>query len=230
MAADDTDIVPDRADDGAAAQQLGQSYGALLGRDLWEVDVNDSATAEANGHPRPAGSADPPPLARVIEALLFVGGAPLTPQGACEAVRGLTPEQFVEVIDGLNRDYRQQGRPYRIQPRERGYVLTLHTRYRPVLDKLYGTTREARLSPAAIDVLALVAYRQPATKQEIDSLRGADSGHLLRQLVRRGLVTVSQRAEAAQREVSYGTTPRFLELFRLRSLDDLPQTQDLQRL
>jgi segregation and condensation protein B len=231
MAADDAGIVPDRAGDGAAAEQLGQSYETLLGRDLWEVDVNDSAAVvEGNGPPSTTGSAEPPPLARIVEALLFVGGAPLTPQRACEAVRGLSPEQFVEVIDGLNREYRQQGRPYRIQPQERGYVLTLHTRYRPVLDKLYGTTREARLSPAAIDVLALVAYRQPATKQEIDSLRGADSGHLLRQLVRRGLVAVTQRAEAAQREVSYGTSPRFLELFHLRSLDDLPQTQDLQRL
>jgi segregation and condensation protein B len=79
-------------------------------------------------------------------------------------------------------------------------------------------------------VLALVAYRQPATKQEVETLRGADSGALLRQLVRRGLVAVLQRADADRREVAYGTTPRFLELFGLRSLDDLPQTQDLQKL
>ncbi len=98
------------------------------------------------------------------------------------------------------------------------------------LDKLYGATREARLSPAAIDVLALVAYRQPATKPEIDSLRGADSGALLRQLVRRGLIAVVHRGEAGHREVSYGTTARFLEMFGLSSVEDLPQTQDLQRL
>jgi segregation and condensation protein B len=95
---------------------------------------------------------------------------------------------------------------------------------------LHGRQREARLSPAAIDVLALVAYRQPATRQEIDNLRGADSGALLRQLVRRNLIAVVQRGDGQHREVSYGTTPRFLELFQLQSLDDLPQTQDLQRL
>ena len=78
--------------------------------------------------------------------------------------------------------------------------------------------------------MSLVAYRQPVTKQEIDSLRGAESGSLLRQLVRRGLIAVVQRADAQQRQVSYGTTQRFLDLFQLRSLDDLPQTQDLQRL
>jgi segregation and condensation protein B len=93
--------------------------------------------------------------------------------------------------------------------------------------------REARLSPAAIDVLALVAYRQPATKQEIDSIRGTESGHLLRQLVRRRLIDIVHRTESLlekKREVSYGTTERFLELFGLKSLEDLPQTQDLQKL
>lgn len=171
----------------------------------------------------------PPPLMRIVEALLFVGGAPLTAERACEAVRGLTPGQFTQALDALNRDYRAQGRPYRIQPRGHGHELLLQPRFRGVLDKLYGSTREARLSPAALDVLALVAFRQPVARQEIESLRGGESGALLRQLVRLGLVAV-QRGEAGQREVCYGTTPRFLSLFQLRSLDDLPRPQDLQRL
>jgi segregation and condensation protein B len=171
----------------------------------------------------------PPPLRRIIEALLFVGGAPLTAARAAEAVRGLTAEQFREIVDGLNRDYRRQGRPYRIQPRGEGWELILQGRYRHVLDRLYGSTREARLSSAAQDVLALVAYRQPITRQEVDALRGVESSGVLRQLVRLGLIAV-QRGEADQREVAYGTTSRFLTLFQLRSLDDLPRTQDLQRL
>ena len=74
-----------------------------------------------------------------------------------------------------------------------------------------------------MDVLAVVAYRQPVTKQEVDTVRGADSGALLRQLVRRGLVAVYQRPGGAGDEVTYGTTPRFLDLFHLASLDDLPR-------
>lgn len=171
----------------------------------------------------------PPPLRRIVEAMLFVGGAPLTVERAAEAVRGLTAEQFREIIDGLNRDYRQQGRPYRIQMREQGYEFALQPRFRGVLDRLYGSTREARLSPAALDVLALVAYRQPITKQEVESLRGGESSSALRQLVRLGLIAV-QRGEANQREVTYRTTSRFLSMFQLRSLDDLPRTQDLQKL
>ena len=171
----------------------------------------------------------PPPVVRIVEAMLFIGGAPLTAERAGDAVRGLTPEQFAQAIDELNHGYRAQGRPYRISPRDQGYELALLPRYRGVLDRLYGPSREARLSPAALDVLALVAYRQPVTRLEVENMRGIDSSSPLRQLVRLGLVAV-QRSEVGQREVSYGTTGRFLHLFHLRSLDDLPRTQDLQRL
>jgi segregation and condensation protein B len=173
-------------------------------------------------------STAPPPL-RIIEALLFVGGAPLTPEHACQALRALTAEQFKDIIDTLNHDYRRQGRPYRIQLREHGYELTLQPRYHGLAERLYGSTREARLSPAALDVLALVAYRQPVTREEVESLRGGDSAGVLRQLVRLGLIAV-QRGEASPREVVYSTTGRFLALFQLRTLDELPRTQDLQQL
>jgi segregation and condensation protein B len=172
--------------------------------------------------------ASPPPLHRIVEALLFIGGAPLSVVGACEAVRGLTPEQFTECVAALNRDYREQGRPYRIQLREHGYKLVLRPAFRAVRERLYGSTREARLSQPALDALSLVAYRQPVTRQEVDSLRGADSLGLLRQLVRLGLIAV-QRGDH-QTEVCYGTTTRFLSLMGLRNLDDLPRTQDLQKL
>jgi segregation and condensation protein B len=206
------------------AEELGRSFAALLGMTPWEQDDR------AEPGPPEANDAVPPSPLRIVEALLFVGGAPLTAQRVGEVIRGFTPEQFTDAVDALNRAYRLQNRPYAILSQEDGCYLTLRPKYKGVLERLYGGQREARLSTAAIDVLALVAYRQPATKAEIDSLRGADSGSLLRQLVRRGLVQVAYRGDAAQREVSYGTTPRFLAWFGLQSLDDLPRTQDLQQL
>lgn len=209
--------------------ELGRSYSELLSRQGWEVDVPEAPAP--SGEPSPTvATAVPPSPQRIIEAMLFLGGPPLTAVRAIGAIRGLTPALFQQAIDRLNQDYRRQGRPYTIRPQDQGYALTLRPRYRSVVDRLYGGPRTARLSGAAIDVLALVAYRQPATKQEIDSLRGGESGALLRQLVRRGLIAVVQRADATGREVSYGTTARFLELFGLKNLDDLPRTQDLQRL
>lgn len=216
-----TDATP-----GPSSSDLGRSYGELLNQS-WEVDE----PGPPDQSPASAGvSTLPPPPLRILEALLFVGGGPLTVDRATRIIRGLTPEQFAEHLATLNRLYRRQGRPYAIVPQGDGYVLTLRARYAGVAEKLYGGPREARLSTAALDVLALVAYRQPATKAEIDSLRGAESGALLRQLIRRGLVCVVQRGEASQRDVAYGTTARFLEFFGLTSLDDLPHTQDLQQL
>ncbi|MFO0969419.1 MAG: SMC-Scp complex subunit ScpB [Gemmataceae bacterium] len=172
----------------------------------------------------------PPPIARILEAILFVGGAPLTYGRAKSVVRGLTADQFEDAIDEIQREYRRQNRPYHLENKGAGYIMALTARFQPVQNRLLGGLREARLSNAAVDVLALVAYRQPTTKAEVDSLRGAESGHLLRQLIRRGLVQVLQRGDSSQREATYGTTHRFLELFGLQSLDDLPRTEDLRQI
>lgn len=208
-------------------EDLGRSDDDLLSHPTWELDpIAEPTAAPVRAEPPTV----PPSPQRIIEAILFVGGLPLTAERAAEAIRGLTPAQFLEAIETLNHAYRHQGRPYAVQARDNGFVLELRTKYRVVMERLYGSVREARLSPQAVDVLSLVAYRQPATKQEIDTIRGTESGSLLRQLVRRSLIAVVQRGEAQEKEVRYGTTARFLKLFGLQSLDDLPQTQDLQKI
>jgi segregation and condensation protein B len=168
--------------------------------------------------------ADPPPVLRIVEALLFVGGPPLSAARACEILHGVTAEEFAQAVAALDRLYREQGRPYRVRPRDQGYELALRPAFSVVRDRLLGAAREARLSAAALDTLALVAYRQPVTRREVEALRGADSLAPLRQLVRLGLVAV-RRGEAGQSEVCYGTTARFLRQFGLRNLDDLPRVK-----
>ena len=177
----------------------------------------------------PAEPAVPPPPPRIVEALLFAGGQPLTAERAGSVVRGLTPEAFRDLIDELNRTYRRQERPYTVRATDAGYVLTLRPRYRALAERLHGAPREARLSKAAREVLALIAYQQPIARAAIDGQRGGDSGAAVRQLVRLGLVTVVPAADGAA-DSAYGTTARFLELFGLRSLDELPQTDDWQHL
>jgi len=172
----------------------------------------------------------PPSPLQIIEAMLFIGGQPLKAERVCQIIRGLNIDEVRDSIEVLNRVYRLQNRPYFVANAEAGYTLTVRPRYRSIREKLLGGPREARLTQQALDVLALVAYRQPAAKAEIDSTRGGESGPILRQLVRLGLISVVQRAEATQREVCYGTTQRFLELFGLQSLDDLPQSGEAQRL
>jgi segregation and condensation protein B len=171
----------------------------------------------------------PPTPLQIVEALLFVGGSPLTAEHAADAVRGLSAEQFRECVDTLNRVYRAQNRPYAVVAERGGYVMRVDRRFATVREKLYGGPREARLTQQALDVLSLVAYRQPVGKAAIDSVRGSDSGGVLRQLVRLGLVAPTTSGEGGSKEALYGTTPRFLEVFRLRGLDDLPELGEPER-
>ena len=200
---------------------LSQSFTEVLGP-TWTEDLPDLLPSQEPDEP-----VTPPSPLRIVEALLFVGGPPLTAARAMKIVRGLSDEQFQAILDELNRDYRRQNRPYAILHQGNGHVLALRPKYLPLHEKLFGGVREARLSNSAVDVLALVAYRQPTAKPEIDSLRGAESGPILKQLVRRGLIQIVDRGDTHQKDVMYGTTPRFLEMFSLQSLEDLPKTQEL---
>jgi segregation and condensation protein B len=235
-------------DELATAQQLGESFAALVGNQEWHVDQILEApaapeapvepeSAQVPGHPtsrpplaEPVNEPTVPPTPlQIVEALLFVGGPPLTAEHAADAIRGLTPEQFKECVDTLNRVYRAQNRPYSVVHERSGYVMRVGRRYASVREKLYGGPREARLTQPALDVLSLVAYRQPVGKAEIDSVRGSDSGGVLRQLVRLGLVSATTSNEGESKDTLYGTTPRFLGVFRLRGLDDLPELGEPER-
>ena len=171
----------------------------------------------------------PPPAERILEAMLFAGRGPVTFEQARLILSGLGEEQFLAMIDTLNAAYRLQGRPYALLPREQGYVMTIKPSFMPLAERLKGPARETRLSTAAIDVLSWVAYRQPIGKSEIDAIRGVDSGALLRQLLKHGLLSTERKTEGG-RDLLYRTTTRFLRLFQLDSLEDLPQTQELERL
>jgi segregation and condensation protein B len=196
-------------------------------------DLTSNQGADAPRSPNPPSTNPtqdlPPSPEQLIEAMLFVGGHPLAADVACAAVRGLTPERFQAAIDALNKRYREQWRPYAIEARDDGFVLVVRPAYRNLRERLFGGPRETRLSQPALDVLSVVAYRQPVGKAELDAMRGTDSGATLRQLVRLGLIAVQHRADATGREVRYGTTPRFLQVFGLASLDELPRLGDSQQ-
>jgi len=227
----------------ATPQQLGEALAAQLGSVDWEVDVDAPALPveepiedippieEAVPIAEAVNEEEVPPAPlQIIEAMLFIGGPPLSAAKATDSIRGFDAEQFRSTIETLNRVYRMQNRPYTVTTTEQGCTLTLRPRFAGLKERLYGGPREARLTQQALDVLSLVTYRQPVAKAEVDSVRGMESGAVLRQLIRLGLISISQRADAKKREVSYSTTPRFLELFNLKSLEDLPQTGDAQRL
>jgi len=165
---------------------------------------------------------------QVIEACLFVGGSGLTARKLASILKGDYTAAFVEeTIDDLNRQYATERRPYEIRLAEGGYVLTLNDEFERIRFKAFGLgPKEVRLSQDALEVLALVAYRQPITETEIHELGKQHPGGVLRQLIRRDLVSLERHPDEPK-TVRYATTERFLSLFGLGELDELPRPEEI---
>jgi segregation and condensation protein B len=168
--------------------------------------------------------------AQVIEAALFVGGGPLTARKIAGLLRGSQQAKDVEqTIDDLNDAYVAQARPYEIRLGDGGYRMELRPEYDRLRHRVYGSgPREVRLSQDVLEVLALVAYRQPISEKEIEGHGKQNAGNLLRQLLRRDLIAF-ERGPGGRKDLHYHTTARFLSLFGLGAIDELPQAEDLAR-
>src|SRR5205814_653200 len=141
-------------------------------------------------------------------------------------MRGVMPEEIDDLVRELNHQYAAERCPYQIASDGAGYRLVLHDDFSTLREQFYGRVREAKLSQSVIDTLAIVAYHQPVGLKEVDQLRGKPSGGILSQLVRRQLVKIERSADKP-REIKYRTTARFLDLFSLETLEDLPRSQDV---
>ena len=164
---------------------------------------------------------------QILEALLFVGGEPLTTRKLSNVLRSEFSPEFIESqLDELNSLYAREGRPYEIRLGDGGYRMTLREDHERIRRKTYGLgPKEVKLSQDAIEVLAVVAYHQPLTVAEIEKSKPGCSG-ILRQLLRRELIAVDRGTERP-REVTYRTTPRFLSLFSIRNLNELPRLEQV---
>jgi len=197
-----------------------------------EVSPPDASTTEEGGPAAaPADTDDCCPITprSILEALLFVGrpgGEGLRADQIAQWIRDVEPAEIEQTISLLNDQYAAEGAPYAIEQQGLAYRLTLTPEFQRARQRLSGRGREARLSQAAIEVLALVAYNQPIAGPEVSRLRGKPSGHIITQLVRRQLLQIDRQPERP-RTPFYQTTPRFLTLFGLSDLTDLPQTQEL---
>jgi segregation and condensation protein B len=167
----------------------------------------------------------------IIEAALFVGhpeNQPFTAVRLASLMRDVSEAEVVEMIESLNQSYRDAEQAFRIIEDGNGYRLTIAPAVEKIRESFLGTVREARLSQAAIEVLALVAYQPGVTAQTVQDQRGRESGTLLNQLVRRRLLEVKRQTppEGGRKVPHYYATERFLALFGLESLEDLPMVDD----
>jgi segregation and condensation protein B len=166
--------------------------------------------------------------AQVIEALLFASDAPLSAARIADLVDSATPAAVRRHIAALNDKYERAGLSFRIEAIARGYQMMTLPDFRPWLEKLNKQRREIRLSGAALETLSIIAYKQPIIRADVEAIRGVACGEVIARLRDMGLIRVLGRAEILGRPLLYGTTKKFLDVFGLPDLDDLPPMEALK--
>src|SRR5262245_57782482 len=166
---------------------------------------------------------------RIAEALILGSPEPVSAQRLAEIVPGVRAAQVPDLVGEINAEYAEQRRAFEVVEAAGGYQLRTLAEFGPYLQQTLSS-RPLRLSQAALETLAVVAYRQPVTRAEVEHVRGVDVGAVLRSLIERRLVRIAGHREVAGRPLLYATTRRFLEVFGLARLEDLPTLRDPEEL
>ena len=164
----------------------------------------------------------------VVEAVLFASDEPLSEARLANIVE-TTVKQARQCIKDLNDKYQANNNAFRIEQIAGGYQMLTLSPYNYWLKKLLRARSDSKLSPAAVETLAIIAYKQPVMRADIEVVRGVATGEVIRTLCYKGLVKIVGRAEVLGRPMLYGTTKKFLEVFGLNSLKDLPKIEELKK-
>lgn len=165
-------------------------------------------------------------LLQIVEALLTASPEPLTQDRLNQALDQPAPK-LSAIIAELSARFQAQARPVEIVAVAGGYQLVTRPEYRHYLQRMFRKTGRLVLSRAALETIAIVAYRQPLTKADLDQIRGVNSDSVLKSLLEKRLITIKGRDETVGRPLLYGTTPAFLEAFGLAGLGDLPKLREI---
>ncbi len=165
----------------------------------------------------------------VIEALLFVSEKPLAIEQIKDVLDNLESSEIRKILAELNSEYEGTNRGIRIAEVAGGFRMITPSALAPFLKKLYKQHRKERLSKPALETLAIIAYKQPLTKLDIESLRNVNVDGVMDSLLEKNLIRITGRKKAPGRPLVFGTTRAFLEYFGLKSLDDLPKMEKIER-
>ena len=167
---------------------------------------------------------------RIIEALIFASDTPLSEDRIKEAMEETNGLNIEAAVDALNDEYAATGRSFSIQRVAGGYHLATLPEYATYIRQLYLGRHKNRLSQAALETLAIVAFKQPISRIDVAQIRGVDPDGVLKNLLDRRLITISGRSEGLGRPLLYSTTPEFLQYFGLNDLSQLPKPREIEEL
>lgn len=166
---------------------------------------------------------------RIVEALVLSSSEPISAARLAEIIPYCDADEVKELVNALNGEYAEQDRSFEIWEVAGGFQIRTRAEFSGYLQKLQKE-RALRLSQAALETLAIIAYRQPVTRAEIEDVRGVDAGATVKSLLERHLIRIAGQREVPGRPMLYGTTRRFLEIFGLESLKSLPTLRELDEL
>jgi len=173
----------------------------------------------------------------VIEALIFSSDEPLKIDEIIKAIKGIdgeespiTGEDIEETVTNINQQLEEQQRPFRIMKIAGGFSFSTKHEYAKYIGYLSTEKSKRRLSQSALETLAIIAYKQPITKPEIEMIRGVNADYIMNTLLEKSLVAINGRAETVGRPLVYGTTDEFLKYFGLNRLTDLPKPREIDEI
>ncbi|MEC7834326.1 MAG: SMC-Scp complex subunit ScpB [Gemmatimonadota bacterium] len=164
---------------------------------------------------------------QIVEAVLFASDAPLTPDEIARADERLDEDQVEEALQMLKAEYDDAQRAFHLTEIAEGYQILTRPEFAPYLERFDNVPKPNRLSGPSLETLAIIAYRQPIGRIEIEYIRGVNSSGVIRTLQDRSLIDIVGRGDGLGRPLLYGTTQRFQEHFGFASLDDLPRPDEL---
>ncbi|MCK5077281.1 MAG: SMC-Scp complex subunit ScpB [Calditrichia bacterium] len=168
----------------------------------------------------------------IVESLLFVSSKPIKSKEIVKVINNdeITEKNVKEIIDKLNEEYSKNSKPFFIKNVAGGYRYYIKDEYFPYLEELIAEKRRNKLTQKALETLAIIAYKQPVTRSEIEAIRGVNADYIVGTLMERNLIMVSGRAHAPGNPLLYNTTPYFLEYFGLNHLEDLPKLKEIDEI
>jgi segregation and condensation protein B len=167
-------------------------------------------------------------LESVVEAVLFASDEPLSVARLVEIAEAGSVKTIRQAVKDLNKKYRDGKFTFRIEELAGGYQMMTLSCFNPWLSKLIKVRSDNKLTPAQLETLAIIAYKQPIIRADIEAIRGVATGEIIRNLMYKGLVKIVGRAEILGRPMQYGTSKKFLDIFGLADLKDLPKVEELK--
>lgn len=169
-------------------------------------------------------------LRGILEAILFVSGEPISLEKLGKILEEFPKARILEALKHLQRDYAEEGRGVELAEIAGGYMIVTRRDLAPWIKRLKKDKAQSKLSRSALETLAIVGYKQPITRQEIEKIRGVETSSVLRTLLEQKLIRIVGRQDVPGRPILYGTTKHFLQRFGLRDLRDLPPLREIQDL